>query len=160
MLDDFLSGTEILHVAASKLSRDIDAAEIGCSVDYLASAWRVALYGENPVDVAAALEPFIGYCQDISLAWIMVEADGSPEKHGHSEELVGIQSVYDSYLSGNTKELMDYLQVKNDSRCLILGTDVASERSVVLLDTGETKLFCLISGAELAAVISAWHQVF
>jgi len=162
LLQVFLAGTKTLHVSAKKLNRTPEVTEIGYSAHFLADAWGIGLYGADPTappdlpELPDQSEPFIGYCQDIALAWIRLDSDGKTDQSKKSAALTRLIKLCDASSSAHIKALDGLGGLAAARRSVILGHG-PDQQAVLWLQSGSGQLYCLIPGAELAAVIAGWH---
>ncbi len=154
----FLADTTTLEVTSGKLDRDVAATEIGYSAEYLADVWGVGLYGREVVAAPDQLDPYIGYCQEIALAWFRQVSDGTIETSEPSGNVTRLVALSETILPFTDKALDGVINNADTPRCLVLATD--SEGVAILMLQVETSiLLCMVPANQLPGIVSGWHNI-
>lgn len=154
MIRDFVAETKSLHVAAASLTRHIDADEIGCSAQSLAVAMGLSLYGDTGGGASEPPVQLVPRCQEMSLAWLSISVDGARQSFGDPAGVERLLVLSKSNLNKFNNVLDGVIDLKDGWRCLVLAAATDQALSILVLETGREKLFCLITGNQLPAIVA------
>lgn len=158
MIRDFVAETKSLHVAATSLTRHIDADEIGCAAQNLAVTMGLSLHGDAGAGASDAPIRLASHCREMSQAWLSIGEDGARHSFGDPAGIERLLLLSKSDLTKFNNLLDGVIDLEDGWRCLVLATATDQAPSILVLETGREKLFCLLAGNQLSAVVANSRQ--
>lgn len=158
-IEDFLSETDTLKVTASRISRQIDPSEVGCSSTMIAKYWAIDPYRGAPESALDRLDIFMEACSVLSSAWMRLDAPGIIQKSGTEEDTQRLAAIIESDLSEVDRNLEQCTSDSSGSHCTILGTSSGDARSIAYVKAGTSLALVIFASEQLPQVHSLWQSI-
>jgi len=159
-IDDLFAGAKPPRIRTSRLGRDIDPEEIGCSSAALAEAWGIDLYGSTSQDPAERLDTFMKACSDLSTAWFRLDAPGIIQKSGTEEDTGRLAALAESDLSAIDRSLNSCAADADGARCAILGPGDDGARSIAYIKAETSLALVMFASEDVSAFNALWQRVY
>lgn len=158
-IQGFVSGTEILKVKGSRLSRQVDPSEVGCSSTAIAKFYGIDLYRTAPESEEIRLDSFMEACSPLSSAWMRIDASGIIQKSGTIEDTQLLAAILESDLAELDRNLAQFTSEPIGPYCTIFGTSCRDKRSIAYLNAGTSVALVLFVSKKSSQVHSLWRSI-